>query len=66
MRVKVSKTNSVECVSKRIEAEIRAYNRDRRVNSISHIANNIQPPTCGWAKNPWLVEKIRQRVGTGE
>ena len=65
-RVRVVKADTSEGAAERIERELRAYNRDKRVNSISHAHSNIKPPTFEWAKNDWLVATITKKVGRGE
>lgn len=65
-RVRVNPADTSAATAERIELELRAYNRSRRVRSISHTHEGIKPPTFEWAKNDWLVGQIRKKVGRGE
>ena len=65
-RVKVDQSLSSASTAERIERELRAYNKSKRVNSVHHTHGGIKPPTFEWAKNDWLVSTIRRKVGDSE
>lgn len=65
-RVHVNQADTSAATAERIELELRAYNKSKRVRSISHTHEGIKPPTFDWAKNDWLVATIRKKVGKGE
>lgn len=65
-RVKVDQSLGSASTAERIERELRAYNKDKRINSMQHAAAGIKPPTFEWAKNDWLVATIAKKVGKGE
>lgn len=64
--MKVDSSATSTTTAERIERELRAYNKDKRINSMQHAHGGIKPPTFEWAKNDWLVATIKKRVGSGE
>ena len=65
-RVRVNPADTSAAAAERIERELRAYNKDKRIHPAEHSFHKVKPPTFEWAKNDWLVATIRKKVGSGE
>ena len=66
MRISQSKLSGAAVDAKRMEAELRKYNRDKRINSLQHLMNKIAPPKFEWSNNDWLKNSVRKKVGNEE
>jgi putative alpha-1,2-mannosidase len=65
-RCRVVPADTAKAAAERIERELRAYNKDKRIHGPEHAFHKVKPPTFEWAKNDWLVATLIKKVGKGE